>query len=209
MSERMSAAEAAEPDPASSGTVFVPEETPKEEGVGSAKLIDRAWFWSLIVLALGVVGGVVWALATPLAQYEITPEQTATTTERGLALGPSPLVVFSVIVLVLGIVAGVLLWRPLRGRGAVAVLWNLLTVATAEGVVWGVGRLLGPGDLDARILAGQPGEVIPADLALGTPVPFVVGLMSVALVTMSLAAFSPDPEDSGEAPVDERWAKKA
>lgn len=192
-------------------TVFVPEDVPARPEPRTP-LVQRMVFRIGIVLVLGIIGGLVWLWGTPLTSYVITEDGTATTTERGLALGASPVAVFTLIALVLGITAALVLWGPGRRRGWVTVPITLASVLVAEIIMWGFGTLLGPGPLDPRILAGRPGDTISAELALTTPVPLVAGLFGASVVLMTLASLTPDPEAdteggvSADAPADERWA---
>lgn len=185
-----------------SPTVFVPTEpaTPRP-----ARRVDSVWFWTLLVVASGAVGGVVWTLATPLPQYVVNSDGSASTTERGLALGSAALVVFSGIALVLGCTAGAVLWRVARRWPIVP--WTWATVLVAELAMFAVGALLGPGPLDPRIIAGAAGDVLPAELALGSVVPFAVGVFGAALIQLTLASTTPEPDDADEPEVDHRWAR--
>ena len=83
-------------------TAFVPEDLPTRPEPRTP-LVQGMLFRIGAVLVLGIAGGLAWLWGTPLTSYVITEEGTATTTERGLALGASPVAAFTIIALVLGI----------------------------------------------------------------------------------------------------------
>lgn len=194
-------------------TVFVPEDLPTRPE-SRTPLVQGMLFRIGAVLVLGIAGGLVWLWGTPLTSYVITEEGTATTTERGLALGASPVAAFTIIALVLGIIAALMLWGPSRRQGWVTVPITLGSVLVAEAIMWGIGSFFGPGPLDPRILAGEPGDTLSAELALTTPVPLAAGLFGASVVLMTLASLTPDPETAIEGratpdeSADDRWAPR-
>lgn len=170
------------------------------------------WFkttWARLVISWGlaVIGGVVWGLATPLADYTVNDDGSLSTTQLGMFRSVAPVVWFSIIALILGVVIAELLWPVLRGLGAVCVALVIAAVVVAEGIVWGIGTLVGPGPLDPRALAAAPGAVLPDELALATPVPLAIGPFAASLMLLLVSCLGRDPDEASAAEEpDERWA---
>lgn len=158
------------------------------------------------VLLVGVIAGLIWTFATPLTEYTVTPEGTATTTEWGLSQSAAPVVWFSILALILGVVAGMVLWLPGRRLRWAVIPVTLAVAFVAEMALWAVGELFGPGPLHPRIIASAPGTVLPQQLTLDTWVPLLMAPLGAAVVQAGLACFGPDPDPPRESEVDERWA---
>lgn len=143
--------------------------------------------WRGIVVAAGisaVLGGLaalVWQASATLPTYTIAEDGSASTTERGLTEVFSTDATFSAIGLLLGVVVGAACtwWFAVRGALVVAVSAGCSLVSGL--VCWWVGVLLGPGQFDVRVAGAKPGDTVPIDFQLHSPVALVTWLLGAGL----------------------------
>jgi hypothetical protein len=148
--------------------------------------------WTVIMLALGVVGGLAWLWLADPAEWEIT-EQGIILTEDAARGQFAVVVTFVCIGAVL-----CLLWGWAAGRSLREVGWKLVPLfaavaALAAVTAWQVGVLLGPSDprdaVDPAI-----GERLPSPLEIDAVAPFLVWPM-FALIGLLLSAWLERGED--------------
>lgn len=174
---------------------------PTHRGVLAAAVLTGAG-------ALGVLGAVVWWWLVDLPTYTRAADSgSMDAVELSRSVGIDAW--FAVTAGVLGFLLGAgLLLRAVRAPRA-AVFVGLGAATLAGLVMVGVGRLLGPGDLDARLAAASPGDRVPVPLVpnsdtldvLGLPLPLIVLVWPVAaLAGAVLVLVLAPPPDEGPPP---------
>jgi len=143
------------------------------------------------IVVAGVLGGSFWHfLASPPA-YIIGDDRGATITERGLSQVFAMDIWYVIISLVLAVALGVACWWLFRRLGWMGVLLTLAASLLAAVVCWQFGYLLGPNGFADRISQASPGDRVPMDLNLHTPLlvlvwPFAAG---VPILVASMVGF--------------------
>ncbi|NUR93831.1 MAG: hypothetical protein HOV67_01095, partial [Kribbellaceae bacterium] len=172
-------------------------------GVGEPRM---PWAKAVVVtvvvfLVAGVVAGWAWQQFSPLAEYTVD--------DRGGSLGEEQMTrifgpdgTFTAIGFVAAVVLGAALFWWLRNYGPWSVAIVVLGACLGSGVSWGVGMLLGPDPLDARLRAAHPGDLVAAPLELHTWTPAASWLVGAALACAIIAAASwrADPVATTPAP---------
>jgi hypothetical protein len=131
-----------------------------------ARLVGRIACFAALALGVGAAAGVIWWAVVDLPTYRVNSEGGAATSERGLSEFISGDAWFTVIGLVAGVGLGLLGWRLFRGLGWPVVLVVVLSAVAAELVCWLVGYRLGPGAFEPRLMAADPGDLVPIELTL-------------------------------------------
>ena len=160
--------------------------------------MKRVLIASVIMLALGVAGGLLWVWLAEPAQWEVT--------DRGIILTEDAARgQFEVILAFVGIGAVLCLgWGLVTGHVLRDIGWRLVPVfaviATAAALIaWRVGIMLGPAD-PRETVSPSLGDRLPAQLEIDAVAPFVVWPI-FALAGLLLAAWldrSDDIEPSDE-----------
>ncbi|MDR1432567.1 MAG: hypothetical protein LBI99_10685, partial [Propionibacteriaceae bacterium] len=127
-----------------------------------------AWLGVLALMSI-VVGALVslfWASVVSLPEYRILTDGSAYVSERGLVEFVTADAWYVLCAVLVGPGIGYVAWRWFKPVG-----WPVALVAAAAGLLTGVicwwcGGLFGPGDLDFRLAAAQPGDLIPIALDL-------------------------------------------
>ena len=126
----------------------------------------RAGLWVAWGLAVaGAVAGVLWKLVAPVAKIRME-------TDGGFYVDPSPRqyieadLCFAGISLVIGVVAGLLVWRFLRAQPTADVLSLAVGGTAASLLTWLVGKYLGRLDRAAALKA-KVGTIVSDSLDLG------------------------------------------
>lgn len=150
-------------------------------GLGRDAAVILGWF-----AVLGVVGGVLWWVATPLAEWTRTRDS-ATMDEQMLGASVAADGWFLVIAAVGGLVSGFVLtaWRK---RDPVAtVLLVALGSALACGLMYLVGHTLGPGSYQEALRTARVGESVPVPLSVqakGVYLVWPVGALFTSLAVL-------------------------
>src|SRR5690606_4775398 len=144
---------------------------------------------------IGVLAGVLWARITPLATYQVASDASASMPERQLVEIVAGDAYFVLIGFVVGIGLGVIAWRWLGRLGWHGVVVMLVGVLAAAGLCFLVGGILGPNNFEARLAAAGPGDLVPVDLTLRTPVALLAWPFGGVIPVLLASSLSRDPED--------------
>jgi hypothetical protein len=187
----------------------VPEEVlASGEDPHSSRTVWRAittllgWFFAFAAMAavVGFFCGVFWWGVVDLPTYRIAEDFRGYTTERGLTEFFGTDAWFSGLGLTVGVALGYVAWRWFKDVGwpvtFVAGLGSLL----AGGICDVTGRWLGPGSFDTRLAAASPGDVIPIDFQLHSPIALVVWAFAGVLPILVASSMGPDAEEEPRPP---------
>jgi len=146
--------------------------------VGRAVLV-----YVVCLAALGLLGGALWKLLTTPPSYTIGDDHGAIITEQGLSQVFALDIWYVFIAAALGLVLGAIAWGLFHQLG-----WPVVLLVVVGGVAtgllcWYFGHLLGPRDFADRVAAASPGDRVPVDLAIHSPLLTLVwplaGVLSV------------------------------
>jgi hypothetical protein len=143
---------------------------------------------------VGCAAGLGWQRAVDLPGYLVAADRSASTSERGLTRFISGDAWFVAIGLVLGAMLGALAWWLLRGLGWPVVVVAVLAASLAAVACWSVGYYLGPGPLEPRLAAAQPGDVVPIELSLQAPSALLVWPFAATLPLLLASSLGRDEE---------------
>lgn len=149
----------------------------------------------LVCFVVGVIAGIIWISVVRLPAWAVHESGRARISERDLAAYFSVDAWFVLLAAVGGLVIGVasLLW--FRQLGWWASLITLLGALIAAGGCLLVGWISGPGQLDARLAAAQPGSRVPIDFVLSSPSAVAVWPFAAMIPLLVGASLLPDPEE--------------
>ncbi|NYE69187.1 hypothetical protein [Microlunatus parietis] len=159
----------------------------------------RALRWILgyaaLCVALGLLTGVLWARITPLATYQVAADASASMPERQLVEIVAGDAYFVMIGFVVGLGLGVIGWRWLGRLGWTSVLITVLGVSLTALMCFLVGGILGPHDFESRLAAARPGDRVPIDLTLRTPIAFLAWAFGGVIPLLLASSLVRDPEE--------------
>ncbi len=161
-----------------------------------------AWFVAFAGMAavVGFLCGVFWWGVVDLPTYTIADDFRGYTTERGLTEFFSTDAWFCVLGLAVGAGLGYLAWRWFSGLGWPVTFVAAIGALVAGGICIITGSWLGPGDFDGRLAAASPGDVIPIDFQLHSPVALVVWAFAGVLPVLVASSMGPDAEEEPRPP---------
>jgi len=148
--------------------------------------------WTVLMLALGVVGGLLWWWLAEPAEWEVT-EQGITLTEDAARGQFAVVVTFVAVGAVLSLVWGWAAGRSLRELGWVLVPVLAVVAAAASVVAWQVGLLLGPPD-PRDVADPSLGDRLPSQLEVDAVAAFLVWPM-FALLGLLVSAWLDRSDD--------------
>lgn len=199
------------PGATSPATATGPEPGPARWSPGGAasRLRQPVMFWlgvyGIGVVVLGALLGVLWAVSVPLSSYHINADGGATTTEQGLAGFVTGDVYFTLLGVLAGVAAGVLVWRWFGGLGWPSVLLAAIGATVMALTCWQVGWLLGPHEFGPRLAAAKPGDDLEIELTIRAYSSLLVWPFGAVLPMLLFSALSSDPEEySGPSAAPER-----
>ncbi len=163
-----------------------------EQGTGAPRR-GGPWAYVLLALLVGAAAGVVWRTTTVLPGYTIAPDGTAALTEMALTHLFTAVSRYSQLALAGGLLLGVLAVAMLYRRSWRMVLWALVVPSVAGLVAWLVG-IVGGTPVQERIAQASPGDVVPVDLALNTPVAVLLWPFAAVFVVLVWSSFAHDPD---------------
>jgi hypothetical protein len=158
--------------------------------------VVAAWLGILALMSI-VVGALValfWASVVQLPEYRILSDGSAYINERGLVEFVTVDAWYVICAVIVGPGIGYVAWRWFKPLG-----WPVALIAAAAGILtgavcWWCGGMFGPGALDTRLAAAQPGDLVPIALDLRAwPALFAWPFAAVAPV-MVISCFATDPE---------------
>jgi hypothetical protein len=160
----------------------------------------------LLCLTIGIVAGVLWAGIVELPGYTITENGTATTTERQLTEFFAADAWYCAVGFFIAIGLGIVAWRWFGRLGWPVVMVAIIGSLAAALVCWYVGNTLGPGDFEPRLAAAKPGDFVPIELTLRSPVALIVWAFGAIIPVLLRSSLGPDEEEESlpPAPVRER-----
>lgn len=151
--------------------------------------------FAILSVVVGFLGGIFWYGAVDLPTYTIQNNFQGYTTERALTQIFVTDAWFSGLGLVVGAGIGYVAWRWFRGLG-----WPVTFIAGIGAFLAGwvcslTGTWLGPKSFAVRLTAGSPGDVIPIDFKLHTPVGLLVWAFGGVLPVLVASSMGPDDEE--------------
>ena len=160
------------------------------------------WFLAFAALAavVGFFCGVFWWGVVDLPTYRISDDFRGYTTERGLTEFFGTDAWFSGLGLTVGAALGYVAWRWFNDVGWPVTFVAALGALLAGGICDVTGRWLGPGSFDTRLAAASPGDVIPIDFQLHSPVALVVWAFAGVLPILVASSMGPDAEEEPRPP---------
>jgi hypothetical protein len=144
---------------------------------------------------VGLLCGVFWWGVVDLPTYKIAPDFRGYTTERGLTEFFGTDAWFSGLGLTVGVALGYVAWRWFKDVGWPVTFVAGLGALLAGGICDVTGRWLGPSSFDTRLAAGSPGDVIPIDFQLHSPIALVVWAFAGVLPILVASSMGPDAEE--------------
>jgi hypothetical protein len=145
---------------------------------------------AIAIVALAVAGlpaGLIWGWLAPRADFRITADGPTPIGNPSAELLVADDVIFTLIVVGLGLLAGLILWFRRGFRGVAAVVALAVGTGAAGALAWQLGELLGPGPttaalrhVGARVTTGLHLASLPA-LAIGPAVAMLVYFIAAAL----------------------------
>jgi len=166
-------------------------ETPAEPLLPMA--VGRSVFTAVGAVAVaGLLGGLLWHFLAVPPTYTIGDDMGAIITERGLSQVFAMDIWFVIISVALAVLLGVVCWWLFRRLGWPGVLLAVAASLIAALICWQFGHLLGPNGFDQRISEAAPGDRVPMDLSLHTPLlvlvwPFATSLPILVAAIVDLA----------------------
>ena len=151
-----------------------------------------------VLLLAGIPAGLLWWALAPRATFEVTEEGPIPVGRPPIELLVADDGVYTLVLAVLGLVAGAVAWQLRRRRGVATVLALAAGTVLASLAAWQLGELLGVGPSEAELAA--VGTRVTTPLRLGSPAalavaPFLAVLAYVVstLVTAAEDLDRPDP----------------
>jgi hypothetical protein len=160
------------------------------------------WFLAFAAMAavVGFLTGVFWWGVVDLPTYTIAQDFRGYTTERGLTEFFGTDAWFSGLGLTVGAALGYVAWRWFKDVGWPVTFVAALGALLAGGICDVTGRWLGPGSFDSRLAAASPGDVIPIDFQLHSPIALVVWAFAGVLPILVASSMGPDAEEEPRPP---------
>lgn len=148
--------------------------------------------WTVLMLALGVVGGLLWWWLAEPAEWEVT-EQGIILTEDAARGQFAVVVTFVAVGAVLSLIWGWAAGRSLRELGWVLVPVLAVVAGAAAVIAWQVGLLLGPPD-PRDVADPSLGDRLPSQLEVDAVAAFLVWPM-FALLGLLVSAWLDRTDD--------------
>lgn len=160
------------------------------------------WFLAFAAMAavIGFLCGVFWWGVVDLPTYRIAEDFRGYTTERGLTEFFGTDAWFSGLGLTVGVALGYVAWRWFSDVGWPVTFVAGLGALLAGGICDVTGRWLGPSSFDTRLAAASPGDVIPIDFQLHSPIALVVWAFAGVLPVLVASSMGPDAEEEPRPP---------
>jgi uncharacterized membrane protein len=148
--------------------------------LGREAVLVLGWF-----AGLGVLGGVLWWLLTPLAEWTRTAKS-ASMDELNLGITVAADGWFFVIGAVGGLLSGFVLaaWR--RRDPVTTVLLLTVGAGLASVLMYVVGHVLGPGALQESLAHARVGEKVPVPLDVAAPAVYLVWPVATLLTAVAV-----------------------
>jgi hypothetical protein len=167
--------------------------------------VGRAAAWSacylLLCVAVGICAGVLWSRLVDLPGYTVAEDGTASTTERGLTEFFAGDAWYSAVGFFVAIGLGIIAWRWFGRLGWPVVLVAIIGAVATGLICWYVGQTLGPGDFEARLATARPGDFVPIELTVRSPVALLVWAFGAIIPVLLRSSLGRD-EDEEELPSD-------
>lgn len=166
----------------------------------SRTLTDLRWSVPSFLVGCGLAGlllGAFWFLGANRPGYTVGDDLKATMDERGLASMFAVDAYFTLLVAVLGLVAGIVSWLLFRNIGWWVCVLAVVGATAGAIVVWQFGLVLGGSGFSERLAGSGPGDVVPVDLALNAYAAILVAPFLAITPVMLFSAFWPEDEPPG------------
>lgn len=151
--------------------------------------------FALVVVGLGLLAGVVWQAVVTLPGYTVASDGSAATTQYGLTQVFGSDAWFCLIGAVVGVLLGLVSWWWFGRLGWPSVVIATLGALIAAGCCWWAGWTLGPGPLNARLVAARPGDFVPISLTVRAPAGMLIWVAAAVVPILIRSSLGPDPDD--------------
>lgn len=155
--------------------------------------------WTLgyvgLCVIIGSLTGVLWSRFTPLAMYQVAGDASASMPERQLVEIVAGDAYFVVMGFVVGIGLGIIAWRWLGRLGWRVVVITVVGVIIAALICLLAGEIMGPSDFDTRLATANPGDQVPVDLTVRTPIAFLAWPFGAIIPVLLASSLARDPEE--------------
>lgn len=161
--------------------------------------VGRAAGWLaaflLLCVTIGIIAGVLWRRVVRLPGYTIGENGSASTTERQLTEFFAADAWFCALGLFISVGLGIVAWRWFGRLGWPVVMVAIIGAVACALVCWYVGNTLGPGDFEPRLAAAEPGDFVPIELTLRSPVALVLWAFGAIIPVLLRSSLGPDEEE--------------
>lgn len=149
---------------------------------------------AVVAVLLGAFGALMWHASVPIPAWVIQPDGRAVLAQQDALSLFAMDAHFSVIGITSGLVLGILAWVWTRGAG-----WVSAVVAATSGLVAAltcltVAGLMGPGELEPRLAAANPGDEVAVAFTLHSPSAVAVWPFGTLIVPLIGSAFARDED---------------
>lgn len=149
-------------------------------------------------IVLGIIGALVWALATTRPGYVVNEDLTAHIGERGLADMFGADAMFVIVTGVLGILTGIASWLMFHRTGWWVCVLAIIGAALSAVAVWQFGSAVGEHGFSERLASAAAGDVVAINLQLRAHGALLVAPFLAITPVMLFAAFWPEGERQSE-----------
>lgn len=178
--------------------IGVPAASAQWRGWAEIRADLRSSLRLVLVLALaGVIGGVLWWLLAPRADFTVTSSGPVAIGNPSEELPVADDAVLALILIGLGLVAGAAAWFLRRRRGVGTVLALAVGGSVMAAVAWQLGELLGAGPTQAQL--SDVGRVVTTPLRLGS-LPALALAPFAALLAYLVPVITAHRDDLGRTP---------
>lgn len=158
----------------------------------STRFASRLGVLAIVSVVLGALAGLTWRNLVDLPVYVVQADGRALISQADLTGIVSADVVFALVGLPTGLALGGAAWWLLHRAG-----WPVALAAAGAGLVaalacWGIGLVLGPGDVDTRLAEATPGERVPVEFALRAWSALALWMFAAVMVPLFAAALGPE-----------------
>lgn len=158
-------------------------------------LTDARWSIPSFLVGCALVGlvvGAIWFLGAHRPGYTVLEDLNATMDERGLASMFAADALYTLLVGLLGLAAGIISWVLFRNNGWWVCLLAVLGATIGALVVWQFGLVLGGSGFSERLASARPGDVVPVDLRLQAHAAILAAPFLAITPVMLFSAFWPE-----------------
>ncbi len=149
---------------------------------------------AVVAVLLGAFGALMWHASVPIPEWVVQPDGRAVLAQQDVLSLFAMDAHFSVIGIASGLVLGILSWVWIRSAG-----WVTAVVAAGSGLVAAmtcltVAGLMGPGELEPRLAAANPGDEVAVAFTLHSPSAVAIWPFGALMAPLIGSAFTRDED---------------